>query len=136
MIAFVVPGVPTAQPRVKATTIGGYARVYTPKTADQYKASVSIACQSASSQPPIDGPVRVEIEFVMPRPKAMIWKSRPMPSVHHDNKPDVDNLAKAVLDSLGGIAWRDDSQICMLLLRKRIASGDEQPHTKVEIERA
>lgn len=137
MIAFEVPGVPVAQPRVKATAFGGHARVYTPKTADVYKASVAIACQSVhGDQPPCDGPLEVFIEFVLPRPKAMIWKSRPMPSVRHDKKPDIDNLAKAVLDSLGGIAWRDDSQICVLQLCKRIAGGDEQPHTRVRVSNA
>lgn len=33
-------------------------------------------------------------------------------------RPDVDNLAKPVLDALTDIAWNDDSQICDLRLRK------------------
>jgi Holliday junction resolvase RusA-like endonuclease len=34
-------------------------------------------------------------------------------------KPDGDNLAKAALDGLKGIAWADDSQVCRLLVEKR-----------------
>lgn len=33
-------------------------------------------------------------------------------------KPDVDNLAKIVLDSLNKIAY-DDAQVCRLLVEKR-----------------
>ena len=133
MISFTVPGVPIAQPRTKATTIGGYARVYTPKTADAYKASVALAFAQAYSGPPLTGPVGVEIMFIMPRPKSMLWKKRPMPSEWHTEKPDVDNLAKAGLDSLAGLAWVDDSQVVTLSLTKRIASGNEAPCTAVTI---
>ena len=133
MITFTVPGVPIAQPRTKATTIGGYARVYTPKTADAYKASVALAFGQAHSGPPLTGPVGVEIMFLMPRPKSMIWKKRPMPREWHTKKPDLDNLAKAVLDSLAGLAWVDDSQVVILGLAKRIARGDEKPYTAVTI---
>ena len=34
-------------------------------------------------------------------------------------KPDVDNLAKIVLDSLNKIAYDDDVQVCRLLVEKR-----------------
>lgn len=134
VIVFSVPGVPIAQPRIKATSIGGYARVYTPKTADAYKASVALAFRSAYGGNPIDGPVRIEIEFVMPRSKAMIWKKREMPSEWHTKKPDIDNLTKAVMDSLYGLAWIDDSQVCCVAIAKRIASGAESPATLIKIE--
>lgn len=135
MIRFTVPGVPVAQPRVKATAIGGHARVYTPKTADAFKASVALAFQSAYQGPPLDGPVRVQMEFLMPRPKAMIWKTRPMDTEPHAKRPDIDNLIKAAGDSLLGLAWIDDCQICELAASKRIAAGDEQPGVFIEIAR-
>ena len=56
-----------------------------------------------------------------------------MPSEWHTKKPDLDNLAKAVLDSLAGLAWVDDSQVVILGLAKRIARGDEKPCTAVTI---
>ena len=34
-------------------------------------------------------------------------------------KPDVDNILKVVADSLNGIAYRDDSQIVSVTVRKR-----------------
>ena len=33
-------------------------------------------------------------------------------------KPDVDNLAKAILDSLNGLPYKDDNQVVELLVRK------------------
>jgi Holliday junction resolvase RusA-like endonuclease len=33
-------------------------------------------------------------------------------------KPDVDNLAKSVLDAINGVAYKDDNQIVDLVARK------------------
>lgn len=56
-----------------------------------------------------------------------------MPREWHTRKPDSDNVLKAVKDSLNGLAWRDDSQVCKVHLEKHEASGDEQPRTEIEI---
>ena len=126
LIVFSVPGVPIAQPRIKATAIGGYARVYTPKTADAYKASVAIAFKTAYGGNPIDGPVHVSIEFVMSRPKSMIWRKREMPSEWHTKKPDIDNVLKSVLDGCNGVVFVDDVQVVNLLpCSKHYAARDE-----------
>ena len=37
----------------------------------------------------------------------------------YDKKPDVDNIAKAVLDALNGIAYDDDKQITSLVIDKK-----------------
>ena len=36
-------------------------------------------------------------------------------------KPDCDNIAKAVLDALNGLAYKDDSQVTELTVRKLYA---------------
>lgn len=63
----------------------------------------------------------------------MIWKSKPMPPVRHVKKPDTDNLVKAVKDSLSGLAWRDDSQVCEEFLAKWVCSGTGTPRVEIEI---
>ena len=35
------------------------------------------------------------------------------------HKPDLDNIAKAILDSLNGLAYKDDSQVANLVLFKK-----------------
>lgn len=48
--------------------------------------------------------------------KGALRKSAPAQLVA---KPDVDNLAKFVLDALNGTYYKDDSQVCQLFVHKR-----------------
>ena len=41
-------------------------------------------------------------------------------------KPDTDNIAKIILDSLNGIAYKDDSQIIELTVLKRYTENKER----------
>lgn len=41
------------------------------------------------------------------------------------HKPDVDNIAKAVLDALNGIVWLDDKQVVGLLALKAYGKEDK-----------
>lgn len=133
-IEITVPGQPIAQPRARATMIAGRAHIYTPRTGVKaFKEACRIMFASVHQGPPIDGPVYVEIRAVFARPKRLVWKSKPMLNSWHTTKPDFDNTAKAVCDSLNGIAWRDDSQIAWAVVRKVYASGTEQPHTRIAI---
>lgn len=143
-IQFIVPAVPVAQPRPRATAFGGHARVHEvthtgkgptrkPHPIAAFKAAVMHAAQDAYSGPPLDGPLRMDVVFVMPRPKVKVWKTKPMPRYRHTGKPDRDNLDKAVMDALKGLVWVDDSQVCDGRIQKFVASGYEQPHVEVRI---
>mgnify|MGYP003656235447 CR=1 FL=1 len=134
-ITFKIPAIPVAQPRVRATSIGGHARVYEPTKHPiaAFKASVRLAASVAFTGAPLQGPLRVDCLFVFPRSKAMIWKTRDMPRVRHVKKPDNDNLLKSVCDALNGLLWQDDCQACEMVATKWIAAGDEQPHVLVRV---
>ena len=108
---------------------------YTPAKSpvNEFKAMLKYAASQAFSGPPLAGPLSVSITFVFPRPTNCVWKTKPMTRLPHVKKPDIDNLAKAVLDSLNNIVWRDDAQIYAGTFRKVIASGDESPHVLVEV---
>ena len=71
----------------------------------------------------INGPVACRVTFYLPRPKGHYLKSglREDAPTHRDKKPDVDKLLRAVLDSLSGVVWKDDSQVISLLGEKRYA---------------
>lgn len=71
---------------------------------------------------PLDGAVRLELEFVMPRPKSAPKRSTP-PAV---KRPDLDKLARAVMDAITGVVVADDSQIIELVASKRLAEIDEK----------
>lgn len=136
-IAFRVPALPVAQPRTRATSIHGHARAYQPTggAIATFKATVRHMAAVAFKGSPLDGPLRVDIEFVFPRTKSQTWKTRPMPRIPHAKKPDRDNLDKAVLDALNGLLWVDDAQVCDGRLTKWIAAGDEQPHVAITVSR-
>jgi crossover junction endodeoxyribonuclease RusA len=69
-------------------------------------------------------PVDVELCFVMPRPVSTPKRSTPAAV----KRPDVDKLARAVLDALSSAGvWCDDSQVVRLVASKRIAQIGEKP---------
>jgi Holliday junction resolvase RusA-like endonuclease len=60
----------------------------------------------------LEGPIQVDIDFFLPRPKRLCRKKDPDGPVPCDAKPDRDNLDKAVLDALTALgAWKDDCQV-------------------------
>jgi Holliday junction resolvase RusA-like endonuclease len=144
-ISVKVPAIPVAQPRAKASTFGGHVKIYTPTSIKNpdgtrkphpiaaFKATVRMAFQKAYSGAPLAGPLRCDCLFVMPRPKNLIWKTRSMPRLPHISKPDRDNLDKAVMDALKGLAWFDDCQVCDGQIQKFIAGGYEQPHVVITV---
>jgi len=50
--------------------------------------------------------------------------------IHPIKKPDADNIAKIIADSLNHLAYRDDSQIVEMAVQKRYA---ETPYVYVQI---
>ncbi|MEM9588985.1 MAG: RusA family crossover junction endodeoxyribonuclease, partial [Planctomycetota bacterium] len=102
-IRIYVPAVPVAQPRPRATIRGFHAAVYTPSKhpVEAFKATVRMAAADVMrGRAPLQGPLRVDAEFVFPRPRNRVWKTKPMPRERHTKKPDRDNLDKAALDAL------------------------------------
>lgn len=79
--------------------------------------------------PLIDVAVAVQIEFVMPRPAGAPKRSTPPAT----KRPDIDKLARAVLDALSGVVWRDDSLIVDLHQTKRIAEIGETPGAHIRV---
>ena len=117
-----VSGLPKGQPRPRAFARNGMVRMYDPGTAEGWKQAVAVAARNAGVK--TDAPVSVEMVFHMQRPTSHMGKGgiyvKPSAPVFHAQKPDVDNLAKAVLDALTTIgAWKDDAQVCRLLVSRQ-----------------
>ena len=131
-------GTPKGQPRVKAYVRGRHAGVYTPDTANAWKMEVREAVLRDPERPTTTGPVSVELAFVMPRPKSHLRKDgtlKPSAPVYHTQKPDADNLAKAVLDVLTDLqVWADDAQVVGLNTTKKWASEGCQPGCAILIQ--
>lgn len=59
---------------------------------------------------PWDGPVELHLSFWLKKPKSLP-KTRRSWAI---KKPDIDKLCRALLDSLTGVLFRDDSQVVSL----------------------
>jgi Holliday junction resolvase RusA-like endonuclease len=100
-----------------------------------FKATVRMAAEQAYKGPPLEVAIRVDCLFVMPRPMSLLKKKSPEGRIGHTSKPDRDNLDKAILDSLNGLLWVDDCQICAGEIEKVYQSRSEQPHVVVTVGR-
>ena len=96
-------------------TRGGHA--YTPKATRDYEAAIMEAYMNAPERPPepFSGPLDVTIVTSRQLPKSTPKSVIREPDTH---KPDVDNIAKVVLDALNGVAWLDDAQVTSLTVVK------------------
>ena len=134
-ITFKVPAVPVAQPRPRATSFGGKARMYEAKSGHaihSFKATVRLAAAEAHTGAPLEGPLAVSIDMMFARPKRLARASAER--IRYVSRPDFDNLAKGVCDALNGLLWVDDAQVCDGVVRKWYAAIDEQPHVVVTVE--
>jgi len=79
----------------------------------------------------VSGAVRVSLAFHLPRPKKFAKRGVP---VAHLTAPDLDKLARSVLDALTAVVWQDDSQVVELVALKRYADVDAAPCVMVRVE--
>ena len=131
MIHFEVPGDPVPQPRPRVSTRGGFARAYVPAKhpVHAYRAHVREAARAAGLTARTS-PLKVTIEAVFARPASHLLKSgQPKPASPALPRPDVDNIAKAVLDALGELF--DDTLVCRLTVGKAYGA---RAYTHVTIE--
>ena len=118
-LTFTVPGEPIPQPRPRVSTRGGFARAYVPAKHPVHAYRDAIAAAARMAGAGVHGePVSVVIDFVWERPKSHLRKSGVKPDAPALPRPDLDNTTKAVLDSLNGVAWEDDSQVQRLVVEK------------------
>lgn len=129
MVSFIVQGDPVPQPRPRVSTVGGFARAYVPKghPVHAYRQAVQLAAAEAGLRQ-VTTPVQVVIGCVFQRPKSHYARRGLKATAPALPRPDVDNLAKAVLDALGG--FFDDTLVEGLTVAK---SYGEQARTEVAI---
>lgn len=126
-----ISGEPKAQPRPRAFARNGRASVYDPGTAEGWKGLIVTELREHAGR--LESlPVEVRMDFYFPRPKSHYGTGRNADVLKnsapksHIKKPDVDNLAKAVMDALSeksGIGlWKDDTQVVKLIISKGYAT--------------
>jgi Holliday junction resolvase RusA-like endonuclease len=128
-----IPGEPIAQPRVKVSTKGGFARAYTERDhpIHAYKQAVRLAYVNAGGEV-LEGPVSIRVVCLFDRPKSHSKKRRQY-TEPKTTKPDLDNVGKAILDALNEIAYNDDGQVFMLTVEKWYVGPYDSAGTMIEV---
>lgn len=132
-IQFTVPGRPQGKARPRFAD--GHA--YTPQSTRHYERTVAMAAARVirhAADWSQAGPKAVHISAFFPvaRSLSKVEKTRRMGSAY-THKPDADNIAKAILDGINGIAFCDDSQVVELHVRKRYAMTPDAVGVSVHV---
>lgn len=133
---FTIPIEPVGQMRARHSARGGIARTHkAPKQATAEQRLLAFAAQHRPDKP-MGGQLEVTIDAYMPIPANMTKLKRVQAmsgELRPTKKPDLDNVAKHLLDCFNGIFWVDDKNIVGLMVRKFYS---ESPRWEVEIRQA
>lgn len=113
-----IMGKPCSKGRPRFQRVGNYVRTYTPDKTVEYENLVRLAWMQSGAEK-LEGKVSANITAHFPIPKSVSKKKRVlMDGSCYDKKPDCDNIAKIILDSLNGVAYDDDAQVVSLCVTK------------------
>ena len=130
---FEVPGKVKGKgrPRVNTTT----AIAYTPTKTKEYEELIKqYFILKYRKINPLENRIKVTIQayFSIPQNTNKTQKEEMLKgNISPTKKPDIDNIAKIVLDALSKLAFKDDNQITKLNLEK-IYSEEEKVFIKIE----
>lgn len=115
-VSFTVMGKPMGKQRPKVTKWGAH----TPENTVNYETLVKMIYQQKIHKV-LEGPLKIYIDAYYQIAKSTSKKKRNLmliDKLRPTQKPDSDNIAKIICDSLNTIAYKDDSQIVEMSIRK------------------
>lgn len=136
MIRLIVPGEPKAQTRPRARRVGAGVRIHdTRETANARAAAREIVADQWAIRDPLEGLLKVSIVAIFPCPKSHQRKRDPPRLRFKPNGKDIDNIVKFYMDTMNGLVYGDDTQVCSLHAAKFYAAQGQEPMTVIEVER-
>lgn len=84
----------------------------------EWRANAAFFARQAYQGSPLDGPIALQVEFVMPRTKDHFGTGKKSEVLRtdapkfHTKKPDATKLLRSLEDALTQVLWVDDSRIC------------------------
>ena len=119
------------RPRVNMNT----GMVYTPNKTKDYEFLIQQSFKLYNPKFSImEGRIAIEIIAFMSIPKntSKIKKEQMIKNeISPTKKPDIDNIAKSILDALNKFAFKDDNQVCKFMIQKKYCL-QEKIYIKVE----
>ncbi len=137
MIKFTVLGKPQGKARPRFRKIGKHVSTYNPKQTTDYEKLVKLSaieqCKDKLNKE-YTGLVKMSIKAYF-KPNKSISKKQYnlLIGTEHLKKPDSDNIAKIICDSLNGVAYKDDSQVAYLEIEKYYEE-EERVEVKIKYE--
>ena len=120
-VTFEVAGNPKGKGRPRFARRGNFISTYTPKETVAYEKLVRDSYLDQVGEVMLDGAIEMDITAYFPIPKSTSKRKAELMrtgKVYHTKRPDIDNACKAVMDSIIGVAYKDDSQVCVLRAEK------------------
>lgn len=141
-IFFTIPGEPQSKGRPRFYHNGKFVRAYTPDQTVNYENLVKLAWmqkveKSEEGEPikKLNGAIDAQIYAYFPIPKSASKKKHEQMARGNIRpttvRKDLDNICKAILDALNGIAYDDDRQIVSLFAQKYYS---DEPRVLVVLE--
>ena len=118
MINLIIPGEPVAKGRPRVTRTG---IAYTPAKTKGYENLVKMCYMEQCNNLKLEGELQAAVIAYFQIPKSASKKKQKQMEegeIRPTKKPDADNILKAVLDALNGLAYKDDSQIVSVGIEK------------------
>ncbi len=130
---FEVPGKITGKGRPRVNTLTAIA--YTPTKTREYEDLIKqYFIMKYRAIKPIEGRIAITIRayFGIPKGTSKVKTTEMLNNnISPIKKPDIDNIAKIILDALNKLAFKDDNQIAKLSIEK-IYSEEEKVYVKIE----
>lgn len=131
MIEFKVEGRAVSQPRPRVyRTATGKSKAVNSRQSITYKRIVKMTAKSYMNKQRLtmtERSLAMRLTFVFTPPKSYTKKKLmavESGELRYTKKPDLDNLAKGILDALNGTVYKDDSQIITLSINKEYGHTD------------
>ena len=138
MIKFTYHGEAVGKGRPRVSRRGNYGHTYTPEKTRVFEEAMRFEFMASNSEPmpvyPKETPLKASVTIGVSIPKSYSKKKHALCRdrvLTPAKKPDIDNILKAVFDSLNGFAFADDSQIIEIYAEKFYS---EEPFVEVTID--
>lgn len=126
---FIIEGQPQGKARPKFTKSG---HAYTPQATRDYENLIA-AKYTEKGGNVMEGYIKIAVDAFYKIPKSFNKEKRGLAErgfLKPMAKPDIDNVIKAILDGLNGVAYYDDKQVVEVVARKHYR---EEPLVYVEV---
>lgn len=116
-----IPGKLVGKARPRFRRAGFKVITYTPPENKKYEKEVARIYKQSIGVLYTDIPLRVRILAKFPIPESWSKKNKEKAlkgEIMPNKKPDLDNIAKIILDGLNGVAYTDDKQVTSMEIEK------------------